>query len=115
VRCTIATNVLPSSTSNIVVDFHLYFPIQSSLNTLSSSAGAFEGESADKMEEGARKLEKCARSSSVTEFRFDDTVAEAPLCCSKLGGVFHAGALTRCLRRATASAKNIAGPGPGRK
>jgi hypothetical protein len=41
-----------------VVDFYLYFPIQSSLNTVSSSAGAFEGESVDKMEEGVRKLEK---------------------------------------------------------
>jgi hypothetical protein len=96
-----------------VVDFYLYFPIQSSLNTVSSSAGVFEGESVDKMEEGARKLEKCARSSSVTEFRFDDTVAEVHLCCNKLGGALHAGALTRCLLQATA--KNIAGPGPGMK
>jgi hypothetical protein len=96
-----------------VVDFPLYPPIQSSLNAVSSSAGVFEGGSMDKLEEGDRKLEKCARSSSVTEFRFDYTVAEAHLCCNKLGGALHAGDLTRSLPRATA--KNIAGPGPGRK
>ena len=96
-----------------VVDFPLYFPIQSSLNTVNSSAGVFEGESVDKMEEGARKLEKCARSSSVTEFRFDGTVVEAHLWCGRLEGVLHADARTRILRRATA--KNIAGSGPGRK
>ena len=60
-----------------VVDFPLYFPIQSSLNAVSSSAGVFDGERVDKIEEGARKLEKCVRSSSVTEFRFDDTAVEA--------------------------------------
>jgi len=62
-----------------VVDFPLYFPIQSSLNAISSSAGVFDGERVDSMEDGARKLEKCARSSSVTEFKFGDVVVEAHL------------------------------------
>jgi hypothetical protein len=49
------------------------------LNAVSSSAGVFDGERVDKMDEGARKLEKCARSSSVAEFRFCDTAVEAHL------------------------------------
>ena len=96
-----------------VVDFPLYFPIQPSLNTASSSTGVFEGERADKMEEGARKLEKCARSSSVTEFRFDDTAVEANLWCNKVEGVLHADARMGTLRRATA--KNMTESCPDRK
>jgi len=61
------------------VDLPLYFPIQSSLNVVNSSAGVFDGERVDKMEDGTRKPEKCARSSSVTEFKFDDVVVEAHL------------------------------------
>ena len=96
-----------------VVDFPLYFPIQSSLNGVSSSAGVFEGESVDKMEEWARKLEKCARSCSVTEFRFDEMVVEAHLWCKKLEDVLHAGGRTRTLCRATA--ENMADSGPGKR
>ena len=84
------------------MDFPLYFPIQSSLNGVSSSAGVFDGERVDRMEEGARKLEKCARSCSVTEFRFDDTTVEAHLWCGRLADGLHAGARTRTLRRAMA-------------
>ena len=62
----------------------------------------FEGESVDKMEEGARKLEKCARSSSLTEFRFDDEVVDDHLWLDKLEDALHADALTRTFRRATA-------------
>ena len=94
-----------------VVDFPLYFPIQSSLNAVSSSAEAFDGESVDKMEEGARKLEKCAKSSLVTEFRFDDTVVEAHLWCNKLDGDLHAGDRTRILRRATTESMTDLGLG----
>lgn len=61
------------------MDFPLYLPIQSSLNAVSSSAGVFDGERVDKMEDGAMKLEKCARSFSVTEFKFGDAVVEAHL------------------------------------
>jgi len=85
-----------------VVDFPLYFPIQSSLNGFSSSAGVFDGEKVDRMEEGARKLEKCVKSSSVTEFRFDDTVVEAHLWYSEPECVLHAGARAKTPRRATA-------------
>lgn len=94
-----------------VVEFPLYFPIQSSLNTVSSSAGVFEGESVDRIEEGARKLEKCARSSWVTEFRFGGTVVEAHLWCNKLEGALHADAWTKTRRRVTAM--NMAGQGCG--
>jgi len=85
-----------------VVDFPLNFPIQSLLNADSSSGGVFDGERVDKMEDGARKLEKCARSSFVTEFRFDDRAVDAHLWCDGLEGVLHAGARARTLRRATA-------------
>jgi len=85
-----------------VVDAPLYFPIQSLLNAVSSSGRVFDGERVDRMEDGERKLEKCARSSFVTEFRFDDAAVEAHLWRSELEGVLHAGARTRTLRRATA-------------
>ena len=84
------------------MDFPLYFPIQSLLNAVSSSEGVFDGERVDKMEDGARKLEKCARSSFVTEFKFDETAVEAHLWHSGLEGDLHAGARTRTLRRAMA-------------
>ena len=96
-----------------VVDFPLYFPIQSSLNTISSSAGVFEGESVDNMKEGARKLEKCAMSSSVTEFRFDDTAVEANLWCNQPEDVLNADARTENLRRATA--RNMTESCPAKK
>ena len=85
-----------------VVDFPLYFPIQSLLNTVSSSAGVFEGESVDSMEEGARKLEKCLKSSSATECRLGERAEEAHLWWNAPEGVLHADARTRTLRRATA-------------
>ena len=84
------------------MDVPLYFPIQSLLNAASSSGRVFDGERVDKMEDGARKLEKCARSSFVTEFRFDDRAVEAHLWRSELEGVLHTGARTRTFRRATA-------------
>ena len=62
-----------------VVEFPLYFPIQSSLNAVSSSAAVFDGERVDRMEDGAMNLEKCARSSAVTEFKFGDTLVEVHL------------------------------------
>lgn len=92
-----------------VVDFPLYFPIQSSLNTVSSSAGVFDGERVDRIEDGARKLEKCARSSTVTEFRFDATVVEAHLCCRRPEDTLQADAWVKSLRRAMV--ENIANPG----
>lgn len=81
-----------------VVDFPLYFPIQSSLNAASSSAGVFDGERVDRMEDGGMKLEKCARSSSVIEFKFGDTVVEVHLLRSKLEDGLQAceRARTRC-------------------
>ena len=84
------------------MDFPLYFPIQSSLNADSSSAGVFEGARVDRIEGGARKLEKYARSFSVREFRFGDTAAEAHRWCSKLEDALHAGAWARTFRRAMA-------------
>ena len=96
-----------------VEDFPLNFPIQSLLKAESSSGGVFDGERVDKMEDGARKLEKCARSSSVTEFRFDDTAVVAHLWSDGLEGVLHAGARTRTLRRATAESM-IDSEGDGR-
>jgi hypothetical protein len=53
-----------------IVGPSLVLPHQSSSNGVSSSAGVFDGERVDKMEERARKLEKHARPSSVTEFRW---------------------------------------------